>query len=100
MGNSVSAQASVDIKTVNTNSPPPAECPMHNKGAAPATKPLDKPSQCPVQHGQNNAETTKASECPVQHGNDINPYNMVIIILTEYFYMCLTACKVVTILYY
>lgn len=84
MGNSVSAHAPVDIKSVNNNASPPPECPMHNKATTPAEKPVEKPSECPVQHGQNNSQTTKPSECPVQHGNDINPYNMVILFFHSY----------------
>lgn len=58
MGNSVSAEAGVNLPNIESNSNPPPECPMHKK-----TDP--KPE-----------ETKKPSECPVQ-GNDVNPYNMV-----------------------
>lgn len=76
MGNKVSAQASVDIKSVQNLGTPPPECPMHNNANTKPVKEAEKPSECPVQHG-NSSETKKPSECPVQHGNDINPYNMV-----------------------
>lgn len=78
MGNKVSAQASVNINSVQNPGSPPPECPMHNKANTWAAKETEKPSECPVQHDKNTSETKKPSECPVQHGNDINPYNMVI----------------------
>lgn len=58
MGNKVSAEAHVNIKTGEKDANPPPECPMHNK----------------------TEQKPKVSECPVQHGNDINPFNMVIYI--------------------
>lgn len=58
MGNSVSAEAGVNLPNIASNSNPPPECPMHKKADV-------KP------------EETKPSECPVQQGNDVNPYNMV-----------------------
>lgn len=64
MGNSVSADASVNIPNIGHNANPPPECPMHKKTE-------QKPE-----------EPKKVSECPVQHGNDINPFNMVSKILT------------------
>ncbi|CAH1644224.1 unnamed protein product [Spodoptera littoralis] len=59
MGNSVSAEAGVNLPNIGNLNPPP-ECPMHQK-----TEP--KP-----------VETKRPSECPVQHGkdSDVNPYNM------------------------
>ncbi|KAJ8732643.1 hypothetical protein PYW07_015242 [Mythimna separata] len=57
MGNSVSAEAGVNLPNIGSNSNPPPECPMHKKTDS-------KPE-----------EAKKPSECPVQ-GNDVNPYNM------------------------
>lgn len=58
MGNSVSAETNIkDLKPNEAKGSPPPECPMHKK------------------------ENKSDSGCPVQHGNDINPYNMVFIIV-------------------
>lgn len=57
MGNSVSAEAAFNSSPVGVNANPPPECPMHQK--------------------TEQKQESKPSECPVQHGQDINPYNMV-----------------------
>lgn len=65
MGNTVSAEASIKMPNISEGSNPPPECPMHKKNENVPEKP--KVSECPVQAGQ--------------QGTDINPYNMVSLLL-------------------